>query len=264
MDYWQKKAELAARALEHTEAMQKEYSEEIRKSVIRSKVLVGYSLTESVRKRKVLPEVSFERKTSVDALFALPEDASVCVLNFASYKMPGGMFLKGSSAQEESLCHASFLYNVLSRFGDYYAWNNQHKKNGLYQDRAIVSPDVRFFSGEKTRMAMVLTCAAPNRSQIRYGRFTEEENALALARRLAFLVKCMNSLRESPETWLIGAFGCGVFQQSPSVVAENFARAAVWLTPKVKKLVVAIPDSRNYEPFKKAWEDTWQRMGKEG
>ena len=39
----------------------------------------------------------------------------IAVLNFASFKNPGGMFYNGSSAQEESLCHESFLYNVLKK-----------------------------------------------------------------------------------------------------------------------------------------------------
>ena len=42
------------------------------------------------------------------------EKESICALNFASYKNPGGKFMDGSSAQEECLCHESILYEVLS------------------------------------------------------------------------------------------------------------------------------------------------------
>lgn len=48
-------------------------------------------------------------------------DHKIAVLNFASYVQPGGEFLTGSIAQEECLCHESFLYNVLSRMTDFYS-----------------------------------------------------------------------------------------------------------------------------------------------
>ena len=74
------------------------------------------------------------------------KDKKMAVLNFASYKHPGGMFLQGSCAQEESLCHASALYNVLSKCQSFYDWNNQHKNRSLYLNRALYSPDVPFLS----------------------------------------------------------------------------------------------------------------------
>lgn len=40
------------------------------------------------------------------------------ILNYASYKSPGGFFLEGSPAQEEALCHESIL---LAFDGTYYA-----------------------------------------------------------------------------------------------------------------------------------------------
>lgn len=47
---------------------------------------------------------------SVSAIFEEHADnQKMAVLNFASYKNPGGMFIKGSKAQEECLCHESFL-----------------------------------------------------------------------------------------------------------------------------------------------------------
>lgn len=90
-------------------------------------------------------EVSVVDLDTVSAIFRYKrKEKRTAILNFASYKNAGGMFLQGSSAQEESLCHASFLYNVLSEFKDYYAWNDKHKNRALYENRALYSPDVVF------------------------------------------------------------------------------------------------------------------------
>lgn len=72
-------------------------------------------------------------------------DGKTAVLNFASYKNPGGKFMEGSSAQEECLCHASTLYNVLKQFPVYYQWNRVHNNRALYTNRALYSEDVIFW-----------------------------------------------------------------------------------------------------------------------
>ena len=49
----------------------------------------------------------------------------VCCLNFASAKNPGGGFLGGSQAQEESLARASGLYASLQQTREYYEFHRQ-------------------------------------------------------------------------------------------------------------------------------------------
>ena len=39
----------------------------------------------------------------------LSDNGRTAILNYASYKSPGGFFLEGSPAQEEALCHESIL-----------------------------------------------------------------------------------------------------------------------------------------------------------
>jgi uncharacterized protein (TIGR02452 family) len=62
-----------------------------------------------------------------------------CLLNFASAKNPGGGFLGGSQAQEESLARSSGLYACL-KGNKMYSINKQLKSNGLYSDCLIYSP----------------------------------------------------------------------------------------------------------------------------
>src|SRR5579872_728688 len=73
---------------------------------------------------------------------------SAAALNFASAKNPGGGFLGGSQAQEESLARASGLYATLTPQSEYYQTN---RKCGtlLYTDHAIISPFVPIFRDEE-------------------------------------------------------------------------------------------------------------------
>jgi uncharacterized protein (TIGR02452 family) len=60
----------------------------------------------------------------------------VALLNFASARNPGGGFLNGSQAQEESLARASGLYASISKMTDYYE-ANRWTKSTLYTDHMI-------------------------------------------------------------------------------------------------------------------------------
>lgn len=76
---------------------------------------------------------------SVSCLFNLSDNGRTAILNYASYKSPGGFFLEGSPAQEEALCHESNLYPILLAFDrTYYAWLNK----ALYLNRALYSSGI--------------------------------------------------------------------------------------------------------------------------
>ena len=80
----------------------------------------------------------------------------VCCLNFASAKNPGGGFLKGSQAQEESLARASGLYSCLLKAPKYYNENGKNRKQGLYQDLVIYSPDVPVFRDDNDQLIEII------------------------------------------------------------------------------------------------------------
>src|SRR5687768_13353243 len=68
----------------------------------------------------------------------------VAALNFASAKNPGGGFLNGSQAQEESLSRSSALYSSLLRAWEFYE-RHRASPSLLYSDAMIWSPDCPIF-----------------------------------------------------------------------------------------------------------------------
>ena len=84
---------------------------------------------------------------AAQALAAKVDEDSIGVLNFASAKNPGGGFLRGASAQEESLARTSSLYLALTeeRFINGFYDYNRRGRSGVYSNRLIYSPRVTVF-----------------------------------------------------------------------------------------------------------------------
>lgn len=252
MNYFAKKEERAKHAKEHTEMMQKMYPKRIQNCIDNS-VVYGVAAKQPVfipRKTLSTPEVIFANEDSVSALMHY-RNGKTAVLNYASYKNPGGMFIEGSSAQEESLCHESFLYNVLREMKEYYSWNNTHKNKALYLDRAVYTPGIVFAKGKEAAIASVITCAAPNyKAAAKYGNVKTSENENCLKTRLFFIRDIAET--EEIETLVTGAYGCGVFGQDPEMVAK--LSKEVFAATAIKRIVYAVPGKdRNAEAFKKAF-----------
>ena len=178
------------------------------------------------------------------------------MLNFASYKNPGGMFINGSKAQEECLCHASYLYNVLSQFTDkFYKWNNENKNRALYFNRALYSPGILFFDGVEDFYCDVITCAAPNKSAAQqYGKVSVQENTDVLKSRIKFVLDI--AADNQVDTLILGAFGCGVFGQDAEEVAGIFKEYLSNSYGCFNKVVFAVPDdyTNNLSAFRKVFK----------
>lgn len=195
------------------------------------------------------PNIQLVQKDTVSALFEdiTEQDGLVGILNFASYKNPGGGYLNGSYAQEEALCHVSTLYSVLCSQSRFYNVNIHRLNNSLYTNRALYSPDIVFFSEDYDKYADVITCAAPNRKAALKKGVSEEENETALKSRIKFIYNIANE--NQIDTLILGAYGCGVFGQNPKKVADLFLEYA---KGKVKTIIFAVPQGKNYESFVEA------------
>ena len=249
---WVGKDERKVIAENHTREMEKLYSRQIATSALGTKTygaLAEYPKTYGIYNYNM--DISLVDEDSVSAIFN-HRQGKTAVLNFASYKHPGGMFLDGSKAQEECLCHESFLYNVLSRHDEtYYAWNKKNLNRSLYRNRALYSPAIGFFKDDKTALCDVITCAAPNyTSAKKYGAVTKRENLVLLDSRIKFVLDIAEA--NKVDTLILGAFGCGVFGQDPYEVASMFKEYLEDASHVFEKVVFAIPKSstnNNFEQF---------------
>jgi uncharacterized protein (TIGR02452 family) len=151
----------------------------------------------------------------------------LALLNFASARHPGGGFLSGSQAQEESLARASGLYGSINRMSDYYAAN---RRNGsaLYTDHMIYSPLVPVFRDDSDRLlddpwcASMITAPAVNAGVVRS---QEPENAGRIREVMNQRINYVLALaaHHGQDALVLGAWGCGVFANDPVEVAELFA-----------------------------------------
>lgn len=257
-EYWFDKEARADQAKRHTEEMQRKYgSDDIAKAVKNTRSYgIDFKCDQDLEEQNT--EIIVDNLDTVQAGSRFFRDGKVALLNFSSYKNPGGMFLKGSKAQEECLCHASYLYNVLSQFElEFYDWNNRHKNKALYLNRALYTPDVLFHYNGMLFYSDVITCAAPNKTAAqKYQNVSDEENTEVLRSRIRFVLDVAKD--NQVDTLILGAYGCGVFGQDSKVVAGIFREYLETLYRCFKKVVFAIPKGRdgNLESFMQVFTDT--------
>jgi len=156
------------------------------------------------------------------------------VLNFASATSPGGGFLNGAQAQEESIARSSTLYPTL-RYGTesqkFYRLHNENYGGHFYTNAMIYSPDVELFRDDDgTWIAPipvdVLTCAAVNAGGVRGSKEAFQKGRWATENHIKSVMKeRMARILYLFELWnvrniVLGSFGTGVFCNDVDVVAK--------------------------------------------
>lgn len=252
--------------------MKENTKKEIRASVERTKIYNEAS-TVIYAGETTVPSTAVEDIDSVGAVFKYAGmGGKTALLNFASFTSPGGGFLRGAKAQEECLCRASNLYNILSQFPTYYAENNADLNGHLYYDRGMYSPDVVFFDWEekpkivpivtpvvsstlhipRRRQAVdVITVAAPFKARLS-AKCTDEQYRAALESRIKLTLDIAQD--NAVETLILGAFGCGVFKNDPNEVASLYKKHLESGKYSFRQVIFAIPDRNcdNFKAFQKA------------
>ena len=178
-------------------------------------------------------------------------------LNFANGIHPGGGFLHGARAQEETLCRSSALY--LTLLGD--PMYVEHKKRPLPDSTSwcILSPDVPVFRADDgTRLTepwllSFITCAAPYEPVI-----GQPRSATLLRERILRVLEVARAYDFT--TLLLGAWGCGAFGNDPLHTALDLRLALEnEFTGTFSDIVLAItdwsPERKTLGPFRDVFSD---------
>ena len=202
-------------------------------------------------------------------------DKKIAVLNFASASRPGGGVTNGASAQEESLCRCSTLYatlNTKQMWQGYYDVNRS-MHDVLHTDACIYSPDIVICKTDESipkRMKAedfvtvdVISCAAPNLRNEPANKHNPETGKpmriepqklhdlhLSRAKHILHIAAANGS-----EIIVLGAFGCGAFQNDPNIVAKAYRDALNEYGNRFDVIEFAIYcrdyETENYDEFKK-------------
>ncbi len=181
-----------------------------------------------LRQEELATRITVINETTLNAVRALVAEGAqdVLCLNFASARNPGGGFLGGNQAQEESIARSTGLYNCQLRTPDYYEVNRA-TKSCVYTDHMIYSPAVPIIKDEEgNNLEELVTCAvitAPavntgvvkNREPERMGEIEQ-----IMKRRISKVLAI--ALENQHRNIVLGAWGCGVFQNDPQDIAVYF------------------------------------------
>ena len=219
--------------------------------------------------------ITVSRDRSYDAAMRLHRqnpDAKIAVMNFANAFHAGGGVTKGSSAQEECLCRTSTLYPLLYRkylrdtfYKHHYDLNTPKATDSLvYTEGVIICKTDEDFPKRMPKenwvKVDVITIAAPDLREksnkhaplVNGGTYMNNAELFGYhVKRAIHMLTCAAS--KKADILVLGAFGCGAFENDPEVVARAY-KIALHEFPKVfDRIEFAVycspKSSRNYEVF---------------
>ena len=231
-----------------------------------------------------LPRHKTEIKVvNADCLYTakeLVEDGyTPAVVNFASFRVPGGGVRKGSRAQEENICRRTNLFESIFRFIDTLA-----KEYGLPLEKkqyplpvhhgAIYSPAISVFRASEDKdyefldevfPVDIITIAALKDPELdKKGHMNDWAKSVTKEK-----IRTMFNLAIywENDSLVLGAFGCGAFANPPEDVAQLFKEVLEEpeYCDKFEKIIFAVLDDGNshkehnprgnYLPFAETFKD---------
>ena len=228
-----------------------------------------------IRRFEEPAQIIVSRKRTFEAASAYTgKGYKLCVLNFASATNPGGGVVNGSSAQEEALCRVSTLYFTLDTDENRERFYKPHRmsRDPIHNDDILYTSDIVVFKTDTAtpeRMPEsdwfncdVITCAAPNLRENPASRYNSGEgrdrlllsdDELASVHRKRDRRIFDAAVQNKVDVLVLGAFGCGAFRNSPTVVADVMLTLAKEYEHAFKTIEFAVYcppfDDTNYRIF---------------
>ncbi|KAJ8495030.1 hypothetical protein ONZ45_g13032 [Pleurotus djamor] len=217
-------------------------------------------------------EVTFiEISTLEGARYLAPKSTGkIGLLNFASAKKPGGGFLSGASAQEESIARSSTLYPTLMTKDSqqFYDLHKHDPKLGYYSHAMIYSPGVILFRDDEGGWVEplevdILTSPAVNAGVVRQtvrARVTpdEEEERISqvMRERMARILYLFE--QQGVKNLVLGSFGTGVFKNKVETVGKIWADLlgvpGSRFEKSFERVVFAVLGTKTFEELQNSYE----------
>ena len=182
----------------------------------------------------------------------------ICCLDFANYYSMGGAPWS-AGAQEESMYRVSTLYPCLyAQKQAFYEKHRHENVNGEIDDMSghdlIYIPGVTVFKTDESIPKLknedswfntdVIVSAAPEL----FDDYDEEQYHKVMTERIRRILDL--TAKEKVEVLILGAFGCGAFENPPEIVADIFASLIKnYNFETVEFAVFCRNDTKNYDVF---------------
>ena len=205
--------------------------------------------------------ITVENQTVLEVGRRMAADGAVAALNFAAATHPGGGFLAGARAQEESIARSSGLFASLEG-REMYAYHRP-RRDAMYTDWVIYSPDVPVFRTDAGDLLdepwslTIVTCPAVNGLALeRYERYRLADVPAVMVTRTAKVLSI--AAAHGVRRFILGAWGCGAFGLDPEMMAAIFRDALAGPFHGVfDEIVFAVldwsPDQRFIAPFRRVF-----------
>lgn len=207
------------------------------------------------RREKFVLSENIRSCSTVEAIIS-SAGKRITALNFANAIVPGGAYLMGGNAQEESLCRASGLYYTIKETKAFYAANRRHILPD-YTDGQIYSsnvPVIRDDSGKMLQspvMCDFITCPAVNRYEAALCFMPLSVTNKTMERRIGKIVTL--AMSHEPQVIILGAFGCGAFGNRREDVFPMFERAVNEFTDDSAEIIFALIEARSKRFVSNLW-----------
>ncbi len=209
--------------------------------------------SETITDLPELPEISREKhysvadhtvsETTIQSVLRNADGRKVIALNFANAMFPGGGYVLGGNAQEESLCRASLLYYTIKTQKQYYRKNRLHVLPNytdvmIYSENVpVLRDDTGALLSEPLRCSFI-TSPAVNRT---FAKFMMSGKKIDRIMRTRIKRIITLAVMKEPDVLILGAFGCGIFGNKRQKVLPVFEEMINKYVPDGIEVIFAIP-----------------------